>query len=382
MPRMSQDQIFTNAHLVLDEHVMLGTLVVGGGRIRAIDSRRSHLPAAMDCGRDWLIPGLIDLHTDNLERQCQPRTGVRWPAGSAYIAHDAQCVAAGITTVLDALCVGDIGYEPGRIETLRQGVAMAAALAPSGLLKAEHALHLRCELAAPDMQALLAEVAGAGGIQLISVMDHTPGFGQYADLERFRALRRKDPMADAEVDALIETLQGRRARFRAANRAHALDFAARRGIAVASHDDATEAEIVENHADGIAIAEFPVTRDAAAAARARGMGIIAGAPNLVRGFSHYGNIAVASLLAAGLIDALASDYVPASLLEAALPATLATADVPARIALVARHPARLAGLADRGRLAPGLRADLVRVHRHDALPPIIRAVWREGCRVG
>ncbi len=381
---MPPDQIIlTNARLVLPDAVLPATLVARDGHIAAIETGTSRLPGALDCAGDWLIPGLIDLHTDNLERQCQPRAGVRWPAVSAYLAHDAHCAAAAITTVLDALCVGDLGYEPGRIQTLRDGVGTTAALSRAGLLKADHALHLRCELAAADMRSLLAEIPAAAATRLISVMDHTPGFGQYADLDRFRALRRADPMTELEIEALIARLHAGRARNLPANRAHVLAHAAAHDLAVASHDDATEAEIRENAEAGIGIAEFPVTLAAAAAARAHGMQIIAGSPNLVRGFSHYGNVAVAELLAAGLVDALASDYVPASLLEAALPPGLDPDQMPARIALVTAAPARIARYADRGAIAPGLRADLAQIHfpPGTSLPPVVRAVWRQGVRI-
>ena len=152
-------------------------------------------------------------------------------------------------------------------------------------------------------------------------------------------------------------------------------------VPLASHDDRTLAGVAENLADGIRLAEFPVTLEAAAAARAGGQGIIAGAPNLVRGGSHTGNVAVADLLRAGLVDVLTSDYVPASLLDAAfLAASCHAVKLPHAIAMVSEAPSRLLGFADRGRVAPGLRADLVRVRLHEG-QPVVRQVWRAGERV-
>jgi alpha-D-ribose 1-methylphosphonate 5-triphosphate diphosphatase len=275
-----------------------------------------------------------------------------------------------------------LGFEPDRHQTFTDGLADLDALAPTGLLRAEHLLHLRCELPAEGMPALFATVAGHPRLRLVSLMDHTPGIGQYADIPRWQALRRRDGLTQAAIDDQLIRLHAQRDRLRAANRRDLLATvrAAGHPLVLASHDDATAEEIAENHADGITISEFPVTLDAARAARAAGMQVIAGAPNLVRGGSHAGNVAAADLVRAGLVDAFASDYVPAALLEAAFAASRLGLSLPDAVALVTDRPARMAGLTDRGRIAPGLRADLVRVRVHDGLP-VVRAVWRGGERV-
>jgi alpha-D-ribose 1-methylphosphonate 5-triphosphate diphosphatase len=152
-------------------------------------------------------------------------------------------------------------------------------------------------------------------------------------------------------------------------------------VVLASHDDRTEEEIAENAADGIGISEFPVSLVAARAAHAHGMEVIAGAPNIVRGGSHSGNVSAADLVREGAVDAFASDYVPASLLEAAFLCTIDTEmALPEAIGLVTDRPARMALLSDRGRLEVGLRADLVRVRVHEGMP-VVREVWRAGERV-
>jgi len=371
----------TNAILVLPEQACPGSLVVCDGMIAEITPGAARAAGALDLDGDFLIPGVVDLHTDNLERQVQPRLNARWPSRSAMLAHDAQCAAAGVTTVLDALCVGDLGFDVSRARTFREGVADLDALAGTGLLKAEHFLHLRCELPAEDVVPLAEQVVAHPRVRMVSLMDHCPGNGQYRDVERFRALRRKEGLGEAMIEAQIDRLQGQRARMRGPNRAALLARLAGRPLALASHDDSSEAEVVENFADGIRISEFPVTMAAAAAAKARGMDVIAGAPNIVRGGSHSGNVAAAELVAAGAVDALASDYVPASLVEAAF-RSVETAGIglPRAVALVTDRPARLARLADRGRLEPGLRADLVRVRVFEGLP-VVREVWRAGERV-
>jgi alpha-D-ribose 1-methylphosphonate 5-triphosphate diphosphatase len=373
--------VLTNAVLALADELRAGTVVLRGDVIAEIASERARLSAAIDLDGDVLMPGVVDLHTDNLERQVQPRMNARWPSRSAMLAHDAQCAAAGVTTVLDALCVGDLGFDPGRAQTFRDGVADLDALLHTGLLKSEHFLHLRCEMPAENVLELADQVVDHPRVRMVSLMDHCPGVGQYADVERFRALRRKEGLTEPEIEAQIAALQAQRARLREPNRRALLARVAPLAVALASHDDRSEEDVAENHADGIRISEFPVTLAAAAAAKARGMEVIAGAPNIVRGGSHSGNVAVAELIAAGAVDALASDYVPASLVEAAFrSAATGAITLPRAIALVTDRPARLAGLADRGRIAHGLRADLVRVRVFEGLP-VVRQVWRGGERV-
>lgn len=378
---MAAETIFTGGTLVLADRTMAGSLAVAEERISGIADSPSQAPGAIDLAGDLLIPGIIDVHTDNLERQVQPRATARWPSRSAMIAHDAQCAGAGVTTVFDSFCVGDLGFEDERTRTLIEGVIDLDHLAGADLLKSDHLLHLRCELPAFDMADLFLRYAAHPRLALVSLMDHTPGMGQWGDVEQFRALLRRDGLGEAEIEAKLAQHQENRRRWRGPNRALVLERMRGRAVALASHDDRTAEEVAENAADGISIAEFPVSREAAEAARARGMQTIAGAPNLVRGGSHSGNVAAAELLRAGLVDAFASDYVPASLLEAAFLSTdIAGLSIAAAVALVTGRPARMAGLTDRGRLETGLRADLVRVRLHEGMP-IIRGVWRDGKRI-
>ncbi|HVY16834.1 MAG TPA: alpha-D-ribose 1-methylphosphonate 5-triphosphate diphosphatase [Rhodopila sp.] len=376
---MTQTTILTNAVLVLPAETLLGTIVLCDGAIAEVQPGRSRAAGAVDLDGDTLMPGVVDVHTDNLERQVQPRSMARWPSRSAMVAHDAQCAAAGVTTVLDALCLGDLGFDKDRIQTFRDGVTDLDALNGTGLLKADHFLHLRCEVPAVDVLTLLEPVADHKLVRMISLMDHSPGVGQYADLDHYRKLRRKDGHDDAAIDRRIREMQAHREKWRTPNRTALLDRVRGLPIVLASHDDRTAEEIAENLADGIRISEFPVTMEAAQAAKQAGMRVIAGAPNIVRGGSHSGNVAARDLLAAGAVDAFASDYVPTSLVEAAF----RCADdipLPAAVAMVSDHPAQMAGLPDRGRLQAGMRADLARIRVHEGLP-VVRQVWRAGERV-
>jgi alpha-D-ribose 1-methylphosphonate 5-triphosphate diphosphatase len=377
----------SKATVVLPDQILRGSVLVQNGHIAEVQPGRSVGAGSIDLEGDILIPGAIDLHTDNLERQVQPRMHARWPSRAALLAHDAQCAAAGVTTVFDALCVGDLGFDEERGRTCAEGIDDLEALVPSGLLKCDHFLHLRCELPAEGMPELMRSWAGHRLLRMVSLMDHTPGSGQYGDLARYRLMRARDGEDPVSIQCRIDALQAQRARLRGPNRAALLallrgrDRTASQALTLASHDDGTLEDVAENVTDGIGVSEFPVNLAAARAARDAGMKVIAGAPNVVRGGSHSGNVSVAELLAAGLVDALASDYVPVSLVHAAfVAAQQLELALPAAIALISAAPAGLAGFTDRGRIVPGQRADLVRVRVYEGLP-VIRQVWCAGARV-
>ncbi|WP_144299786.1 alpha-D-ribose 1-methylphosphonate 5-triphosphate diphosphatase [Elioraea rosea] len=379
---MSMDLVLTNARVVTPSEAFLGTVVVRDGRIARIDTGRSAVAGAQDLEEDLLIPGLVDVHTDNLEKHMMPRPGVRWSSRAALLSHDAQVAAAGITTVLDALCVGEVEHADQRDQMFREGVAELRALAPRGLLRAEHFLHLRCEISVEGMRESFALVAGDPLVRMVSLMDHTPGVGQFADIEKYKRKNARNlGMNEQEAEAYIGRRWAMRERVREPNRAAILAAVAGRDVALASHDDRTEEEVSSWAEAGIAISEFPVTAVAAEAARRHGMGIVAGAPNIVRGGSHSGNVRAADLMRDGLVDVFASDYVPGAMLAAALMVhEKLHVPLPAAIATISQRPALMVGLADRGAIAPKLRADLVQVHLADG-HPLVRQVWREGKRI-
>jgi alpha-D-ribose 1-methylphosphonate 5-triphosphate diphosphatase len=376
---LTSEIVLTNARVVTRTEVFLGSAALREGRIAEVSRSLSGLPGAMDLAGDLLLPGLVDLHTDNFERAIEPRTGARLPGIAAMAAHDRETAAAGVTTVFDALCLTDDQDDPERVLSLREGLAALDHLSDS--LKAEHFLHLRIELPARGIADGFAALADHPLLRLVSLMDHTPGQKQFADIAAWRALPWNRRRGEAELDAVQRHYAEGFARV-APNRDAVLALLKNSGIVLASHDDRTPDHVAEAVACGCRIAEFPVTVAAARAARAAGMAILGGAPNVLRGGSHSGNIAVADLAVQRLLDALAADYVPAAMLDAALLLHhrhgLALPDA---VATVTATPAGLVGLTDRGTIEAGQRADLVRVHWHRAGTAIVRAVWRESARI-
>lgn len=376
-----QELALTNARIVLADEVVSGTLLVREGRIAAVDAGAS--TKGEDMEGDYLIPGLVELHTDHLENHYRPRPGVFWDPLAALHAHDAQIAGSGITTVFDAVRIGSDVDLPDMLSHAQRLVGAVRTGREAGWLRAEHFIHLRCELPSHDVVAHFDALADHPSTRLASVMDHTPGQRQFRSLDAYKAFyARQMGSTEAELQAYLDARQSEHEQYSTANRQALVERARRLGIALASHDDATLAHVEEAEADGVAIAEFPTTLEAAAAAHDAGLAVLMGAPNVVRGRSHSGNVSATDLVAAGLLDILSSDYVPFALLQAAfvLPSRVAGLDLPRALATVTRNPARAAGFDDRGEIAPGKRADLVRVAAHGPLPAV-RGVWREGRRV-
>ena len=373
--------VLTNARLVLATEVVTGSVVIRDGRIAEIDQGRTR--TGEDLEGDLLAPGLIELHTDNLERHCQPRPGVDWPREAAVSAHDAELASTGIATVFDAIRVGSVAsFEKAAYgRYAREATDAINALKRQGALRISHFLHLRAEICSETLVEELAEFTPQDEVRIVSLMDHTPGFRQFRDIDQLKKYHMgKHGRTQAEFDEYMQFLGELSLRVSTPHEAEAVAAARAWGAAIASHDD-TDVEHVEASArHGARIAEFPTTIEAARACRAHGIAVMMGAPNLLRGGSHSGNVAAADLAAEGLLDILSSDYVPASLLMAAVKLGEMTGDMAKGFATVTRAPARATGLSDRGEIAPGLRADLVRVRTaHSA--PVVRGLWVEGRRV-
>ncbi|ATM89420.1 TPA: alpha-D-ribose 1-methylphosphonate 5-triphosphate diphosphatase [Klebsiella aerogenes] len=376
--------IINNVKLVLEDETINGSLEVQEGRIYAFAESQSRLPGALDGEGGWLLPGLIELHTDNLDKFFTPRPKVDWPAHSAMSSHDALMVASGITTVLDAVAIGDVRDGGDRLENLEKMINAVEETQKRGLNRAEHRLHLRCELPHHTTLPLFEKLVDREPVTLVSLMDHSPGQRQFANREKYREYYQgKYQLSGEQMQRFEEEQMALAATWSLPNRQAIAAMCRERQIALASHDDATHEHVAESYRLGSVIAEFPTTLAAAQASRQHGMNVLMGAPNIVRGGSHSGNVAAHQLAASGLLDILSSDYYPASLLDAAF--RIADSDDNAftlaqAVRLVSKHPAQALGLHDRGVIAEGKRADLVLAHRRGEHVHIDH-VWRQGKRV-
>jgi len=380
---MTTETILANARLILPDAVRAGGLVLREGRIAEVLDAGAVPAGATDCEGDFLAPGLIELHTDNLEQHIQPRPGVDWPHAAAIMAHDAELASVGITTVFDAMRVGSIpAFGTDYAPYARPLASELMAVRASGVLRISHFLHLRAEICSETLIEELAEFAPEDRVRLISLMDHTPGQRQFRDISQLeRWVKGRLGADEAAFRRHVEGLQALRARQGAAHEAAAVAAAGRLGAVLASHDDTTEAQVAASARQGICLAEFPTTLEAAQACRAHGIRTMMGAPNLIRGGSHSGNVAARDLAEAGLLDIVSSDYVPGSLLWAAAMLADLWQDWPRAMACVTATPAAAAGLHDRGRLQAGARADLIRFRMLDTQAPVLRETRVQGRRV-
>jgi alpha-D-ribose 1-methylphosphonate 5-triphosphate diphosphatase len=377
------ETILTNATLVLENETRNGTIAFNDQGITAIDFSRSSLPSAIDVDGDYVAPGIVEMHTDNMEKHFVPRPGVFWPNGlAAALAHDAQIASAGITTVYDSICAGSIyGQKDYRREIFPKVIQAVEEGVSTGAFRVDHHIHIRCELTGDELVDDVAPFADNPLVRLISLMDHTPGQRQWRNLDHLKRYNlgsgEKSP-EQHEEDVAIRMEIGPANMQK--NWPIIVEMFGSRSIPIATHDDTTEDDVEAGVRSGAVISEFPTTVVAAEAAKRRGLATIMGAPNVVRGGSHSGGVSAAELAKLGLLDGLSSDYVPASLLQAVLKLhsdyAIPFADAMAKVTW---KVADMVGLQDRGRLAPGKRADIL--HFKAVGPtPIVRSLWSNGKR--
>ena len=383
MINSSNEIILTNTHIILSNEIIYGSVKIRDGCISEIDDQPTSIKNSIDLEGDFLLPGLIELHTDNLERHCVPRPSVLWPFHSAVIAHDAEIASAGITTVFDAIAVGGAMLNKDRDTVLIDAADAVRDAVTDKVLRVDHYLHMRCEVASTNVIELFNNFCEEPLVQLVSLMDHTPGERQFVDEAKLKVYYQgKYGLSDSEFDKMVIERKELQAKYSKKHRLEISSMCKNIGVTTATHDDATEAHIKEAITLGATISEFPTTVAAASAANNAGMSTIMGGPNVVRGGSHSGNVSASDLSDKGLLDALSSDYVPSSLLYGAfLLSDKQGLSLPDAIATVTTNPARMANFNDRGEIKAGLRADLIQVKRCTDGTPIVRKTFKLGERV-
>ncbi len=284
---------------------------------------------------------------------------------------------------------GWIAFADGRVAEVGEGNGPAGSgdaegdLIMPGLIEL-HTDHLEAHYVPRPKVFWDPILVGRPDVRLMSLMDHTPGQRQFRDEGKLRTYYRGKGagMTDAELDMLFERRFAYQKAHAATNMREIVALAQQYEIPLASHDDTTDENVTDAIRDRVSVAEFPTTIEAARGLHRAGIGILMGAPNVVRGGSHSGNIAAVDLAREGLLDILSSDYIPSSLLMAALqlPQRVPAIDLASAVGTVTKTPAEAVGLTDRGEIAPGKRADLIRVHIARDIP-VVRSVWREGHRV-
>lgn len=363
--------------------IVLPGEVVSNGSVRIEDGAIAEIRpeavagAAIDGGGRLLMPGFIDLHGDMIEREIAPRPNAMMPINFGIHELDKKLAAHGVTTAFAAVSFATESVY-GHVRSLETTAAIIEGI--TGLrndLLIDHRVHARYEItnlgAAPALEKLL----DAGHIDMVSLTDHTPGQGQYNNIQSYI-------LSIAERRAVSEDMAAEMVAKRIAMRNNAdidiklkqiVDLSLRHRLSLASHDDDSPEKVAEMHDLGVTISEFPVTLPAAEEARRRGLWTLMGAPNALRGQSMSGNLSALDAASAGLLTVIAADYHPAAFVPGIFKIADQT-DLPTAVAMATRNAARSAGLLDRGEIAVGQRADLVVVEAGDVHR--IRATFRGG----
>lgn len=377
------EHVVSNARIILKDEVIKGSVIITDGIICDFDNTNSQLPGAENWEGDFLMPGLIELHTDNMEKYFTPRPGVIWPKLSAIMAHDMQMVSCGVTTVFDAVAVGYDICKSDRAQILDDIIDSIGYISDNALARTEHFLHLRCELSCDATSREFDTYVDNPRLKLVSLMDHAPGQRQFARMDKYMEYyQKKYGYSDEEMARYTQEHKASSDTWSDSHRRYIAERCLQRGIPMASHDDATSEHVQEALSYEVSIAEFPTTYEAASLSHENKLKVLMGAPNLIRGHSHSGNVAARELAENGVLDILSSDYYPSSMLHSAflLSELDVGYDLAAAIRCITHNPAQAVGLNDRGIIETGRVADVLRVHENDHMP-ILRETWKSGRRV-
>ncbi|WP_108860917.1 alpha-D-ribose 1-methylphosphonate 5-triphosphate diphosphatase [Ruegeria sp. Alg231-54] len=378
---MTEEMILANATLVLPDETVAGSIRIVGDAIAEVATGATVPAGAIDCDGDYVCPGLVELHTDNLERHIQPRPKVDWPHAAAILAHDAELASTGITTVFDAMRIGSIPSGQRYVKYARGLSRELWQLREQDALKISHFLHLRAEVCSETLAEELNEFGPEDRVGLVSLMDHTPGQRQFRDLSKLEAyLKGKLGLEGDGFLQHVADLKAMRDRYGDLHEVETVKAAKRFGAMLASHDDTTDEQVRVSAGHGITLAEFPTTVEAARSCQDHGIKVMMGAPNVIRGGSHSGNVAAHELAQLGHLDILSSDYVPSALLLSAVKLGEMWGDFARGLKTVTKTPAEVVGLDDRGELRAGARADVIRFRMREGTPAL-NGVWSRGRRV-
>lgn len=383
--------IFINGRIVTPNAVLTNhKLVVNTGKIVEItpfDGALEEDVNYVDLKDRLLLPGLIDIHSDMIEYLLQPRSTSLMDFSMGLYEAEKQLVACGITTIFHSVAMFQTGVWGGKEIRCADNVERLAKLIRD-MQKKPHLInnyhHLRYEIDNLECFNRILNLLDDGCVQLMSLMDHRPGQGQYKDLEVYKrhlpgeckSLTEEEFLQIVKSEQEKDLLTYEQMQF-------LVEKAKVKQIAVASHDDDILSKIDQNAELGIQISEFPITLDAAKHAHKHGMYTLLGAPNVLRGKSHSGNLSALEAIREGVGDILCSDYYPQALLRAVLVlAKQGILPLEEAIKLVTLNPAKATNIAERtGSLEVGKDADLIVVDDNSSEQVLMIEAYVQGNRV-
>lgn len=381
--------LITNGIIITEDALLENyDLLVRGNRIERIARRGEIEPIpgmeAVDANGGYIAPGFIDIHSDYIEHMAAPRPTSLFDFRLSLRETEKVLISQGITTMYHSLSIVynsiEYQYRPIRDPDNVRKLLDLIGETDNGSYLMRHRFHARFEIDNIEQVHNLKNYIAERKVHLVSFMDHTPGQGQYRDLEVYRKkIRGYNDVSDDSIDKLLEghrakqtlTVDGMRDIAR---------LARDNGIAIASHDDDTADKLELVRSFGTTISEFPITLDVARQAKEAGMFTVAGAPNVLLGGSHSGNLSAIEGVRHGAIDILCSDYYPASLLHAVFQlARECSLSLPEAVRMVTLNPAKAVRIdREHGSIEEGKRADLLLIERVEPDFPVIAAVWVDG----
>lgn len=376
--------IVTNGKVVLPDQMVEAAVAVVDGRVDAILTSEAAVHhwiqqhadyILIDADQNYVLPGLIDIHCDAIEKEIQPRPNTLFPLDMALLEFERKLPVHGITTMYHSLSLG-VGLSL-RGDHLLTGMVEHINSYRSKRSIIRNRIHLRFEVSHLAGMPIVERYLNENTIDYLSFMDHSPGQGQYREPGSFeRYVMKNQGVGVEEVRAIVEDLVKRR---QLVNGEHLLELsklAAQRGIAIASHDDDSIQKVEESAGYGVSVCEFPINLETAKHAAERGLRVCVGAPNVVRGASHDKNLRAVDAISVGAADILCSDYHPSSMLAAVFKlADEGIAALPDAVRMASLHPAQALGAgSELGSIELGKAADLIIVDRYDGLPWVTNTI--------
>lgn len=368
-----------------DEVIVNGTVYIKKGLIEAIESESANLRKGyqvIDASGRWLIPGLIDLHNDAIEKEIEPRPNALIPLEMALLSLESRLLTHGVTSIYHSLSFmeDDTGIRnPDKVIAHVEGINH---LKKHGLIR--HNIHARYDVTENNFCSILIDLINKKYIQMVSFMDHRPGQGQYRNIEELTEFMKKYRSIDIETAQKL--VEQRMHKGKDVNIMKFVDLLAEKarknGLPMASHDDDCGSKVEYMYSKGVTISEFPVDLATCRAAAEMGMHVMVGGPNIIRGKSNSGNMRAIDAINENTADIICSDYLPSAMLHAAFRLYYKhSMPIWQAVKMVSLNPARAVGIdGELGSIECGKRADLVMVNEIDQIP-VVELVFVNGLKV-
>ncbi|WP_141504442.1 alpha-D-ribose 1-methylphosphonate 5-triphosphate diphosphatase [Paenibacillus luteus] len=377
--------IIANGKMILPDQIVEASVVVLNGRIAAIveaakfteEEWIGKYPGSevIDAANRYVLPGLIDIHCDAIEKEVQPRPNTLFPLNMALLEFERKLPVHGITTMYHSLSLG-VGLSL-RGDHLLTGMVEEINSYRSKRSVIRNRIHLRLEVSHLAGIPIVERFLRDNTIDYLSFMDHSPGQGQYREPGSFeRYVMKNQGVSADEVRIIVEDLLERRKMVSKEQLKQLSRLASKQGIALASHDDDSLHKVNESVGLGVSVCEFPINLETATYATSKGLRVCVGAPNVVRGASHDKNLKAIDAIAANAAHILCSDYHPSSMLAAVFKLkNEGIAALPEAVRMASLNPAQALGAAgELGSIEPGKAADLIIVDHYDGLPWVTHTI--------